>query len=174
MNWLTLSKQVIWTILITVPLVGCGTPDNTPTSKPSPEPAVVVGELVFDETQECTVSIPTELPPGRYSIVLRNLTKEDVNIFVSRHVGGKTFQDVLDLQGEPGVSLSEPVYDELFDKLIEPGTAQHTPDGGEVHTYKFISEGEYIVGVWVWETAESDAIYTWFCAPLWVKEAPSE
>ena len=173
MDWKKYSQRVLWGILATLLLVGCGAPAAAPTSKPSSEPVVEVGELVFDGT-ECTVSVPTELPPGKHSIVLRNLTEEDVNLFVSRHIGGKTFQDVLDLQGEPGGSLPYSVYDELFDKVIEPGSAQHKPDGGEVHTYLLISEGEYVVGVWIYETAESDAMKTWFCAPLWVKEAPSE
>jgi hypothetical protein len=144
-----------------------------PITEISPEPIVEAGELVFDGS-ECTVSVPKELSPGNYSIVLKNQTEEDVNIFVSRHAGDTTFQDVLDLQGEPGESLTYALYDELFNAVIEPRSAWEKPDGAEVHTYKLISKGEHVVGVWIYETAETDAMRTWFCAPFWVIEAPSE
>lgn len=153
-------------------LAGCGALAVTPTPVPSPESAVEVGEVIFDDI-ECTVSVPTELSPGRYSFVLRDLSEDGVNIFVSRHAGGTTFQDVLDLQGEPGGYIPEPVWDELFTEVVEPGSAQHKPDGGEVHTYILTEEGEHVVGVWSWETADNPARF-WFCAPFWVKQAPSD
>ena len=168
-NWI----QCLFGFLLLAILTGCGAPTATPTPEPSPKTVVEVGEVIFDG-EACTFTGSTELSPGKNSFILKNLTEEDVNLFVSKHVGGKTFQDVLDLQGEPGESLPDPVYDELFDKVVEPGSAQHKPDGGEVHTYLFNSEGEYVVGVWIYETAESDAMKTWFCAPFWVKETPSD
>jgi hypothetical protein len=173
MNGKKLHQRVVWSVLIMLFLVGCSAPTATPTPEPSPETVVEVGDVIFDG-EECTFTGSPELSPGKYSFILKNLTEEDVNLFVSKHVGGKTFQDVLDLQGEPGESLPEPVYDELFDKVVEPGSAQYKPDGGEVHTYILKSEGEYIVGVWIFETAESDAMKTWFCAPFWVVEATSD
>ena len=107
MNRQMLIQQVMWAILIMLLLVGCGAPAAAPTSEPSPEPVVVeVGDVIFDGT-ECTVSGSTELPPGRYSFVLKDLSEEDVHLFVSRLTDGKTFQDLLDLQSEPGEYVPE-------------------------------------------------------------------
>jgi hypothetical protein len=64
-------------------LVGCGAPAATPASEPSPEPVVEVGDVTFDGT-ECTVSGSTELPPGRYSFVLKNLSEEDMLLLIFR------------------------------------------------------------------------------------------
>ena len=167
-----LLQQVVWTIIIVFVLTGCGAPAVTPTPEPSPEPVVEAGEGIFDG-KECTVSVPNELSPRRYSFVLKDLSEDEVNIFVSRHVSGTTFQDLLDLQGEPGGYIPEPVYDELFTDAVEQGFAHHKPDGGEVHTFILTEEGEYVVGLWSWETADNP-MKIWFCAPFWVKKAPSE
>jgi hypothetical protein len=169
MNRQKLFQQVMWAILITLLLVGCGAPAATPTSEPSPEPVVEVGDVIFDGT-ECTVSGSTELPPGRYSFVLKDLSEEDVHLFVSRLTDGKTFQDLLDLQSEPGEYVPE---QDWLNHTVEPGSAWNKPDGGEVHTYIFIEEGEYAVSLWSWET-ETTPMKIWFCAPFWVKEDPSE
>jgi cobyric acid synthase len=44
------------------------------------------------------------LPPGRYSFVLKNLSEEDVSLLIFRLPDGKAFQDLADLQSEPGVT----------------------------------------------------------------------
>ena len=159
----------MWSILIMLLLVGCGAPAATPASEPSPEPVVEVGDVIFDGT-ECTVSGSTELSPGRYSFVLRDLSEEDVHLFVDRLTDGKTFQDLLDLQSEPGEYFTAPDW---TTGVLEPGSAWNKPDGGEVHTYILTSEGAYFVGVWSWQT-ETTSQKVWFCAPFWVKEDPSE
>jgi hypothetical protein len=136
MNRQKLSQQVMWAILIPLLLVGCGAPAATPTSEPSPEPVVEVGDVIFDGT-ECTVSGSTELPPGRYSFVLKDQSELEVNLFVSRLTDGKTFQDLLDLQSEPGEYVPE---QDWIDHAVELGSAWNKPDGGKVHTYIFIEE----------------------------------
>lgn len=100
MNRKKYFQEALWTITITVLLAGCSIPAATPTSSPLSESADEIGVVNFDGTG-CTVSLPTELPPGRYSVGLSNSSEEDVHLFVSRHITDKTFQDVLDLQGEP-------------------------------------------------------------------------
>jgi hypothetical protein len=171
MNRQELSQQVMWAILMTLLLVGCGAPVATPTpaSEPSPEPVVEVGDVIFDGTG-CTVSGSTELTPGRYSFVLRNLTEGDVTLFVRRLTDGKTFQDLLDLQSEPGEYIPRPDW---VARIVEQGIAWQKPDGGEVHTYKLISEGEYAVSIWSWET-DTGTQRIWLCAPFRVIEALSE
>jgi len=65
------------------------------------------------------------------------------------------------------------VTDEAYDYALEPGAAWYKPDGGEVHAYILTEKGEYTVGVWSYET-ETIPFTVWFCAPLWIEEAPSE
>jgi hypothetical protein len=161
-------QRVIWGILATLLLVGCGAPTATLISEPSPEPIVEVGEVTFNGT-ECIVSIPTELQPGRYSFVLKNLSEEEVGFYVSRLTDGKTFQDLLDFQNEPGDYVP---HHNWIKNAVGLGSAWQKPDGGEVYSFKLISEGEYVVSVWILETPESEGMKIWFCAPFWVKEVP--
>jgi hypothetical protein len=169
MNRPKLSQQVMWAILIALLLVGCGAPAATPTSEPSPEPVVEVGDVVFDGT-ECTVSGSTELLPGGYSLVLKDLSEKDVHLLVRRLTDGKTFQDLLKLQSEPGGHTPMPDW---VAPVVERGIAWQEPDGGEVHTYELISEGEYAIILWSFATATTP-LGTWFCAPFCVSEARSE
>jgi hypothetical protein len=171
MNVQKLSQHVMSAILIMFLLVGCGVPaaTPTPTSEPSPELVVEVGDVTFDGT-ECTVSGSTELPPGRYSFVLKNLSEEDASLLIFRLPDGKAFQDLLDLQSEPGEWVSKP--DWAID-AVETGVAWYKEDGGEVHTYMFINEGEYALVIWRMP-AEATQPGIWFCAPFWVKEDASE
>lgn len=172
MNRQKLSQQVVWATLITLLLFGCGAPaaTPTPTPEPSPEPVIELGDVTFDGT-DCIVNVPAELPPGRYSIVFYDDVNElDANMWISRLVDGKTFQDALDLQAEPGDYVPE---QDWLVNAIETETARYRPDDGEVHTYRFISEGEYLIGVWAYEEPTTPW-YIWFCAPFWVKEALSE
>jgi hypothetical protein len=134
---------------------------------------VEAGELVFDGIA-CSSNVPAELHPGRYSFVLMDRSEEDVNIFLAKHATSATYQDILDLQAESEGYISYPVWDELFDKVPQPGSAQEQPDGGRVHTFELIHEGEYLLGVWNWGTAGGDKWYAWFCQPLSVTEAPSD
>jgi len=163
------QRTVMWSILIMLLLVGCGAPAATPASEPPPEPVVEVGDVAFDGT-ECTVSGSTELPLGRYSFVLKNLSEEDVRLLIFRLPDGKTFQDLLDLQSEPGEWVSKP--DWAID-AVETGVAWYKEDCGEVHSYMLINEGEYAVVIWR-RPAETTQPGIWFCAPFWVKEDSSE
>ena len=92
-------------------------------------------------------------------------------MFVTRHVGDTTYQDVLDLHGEPGEYFSEALYYELFSDAVEPGSAKNAPDGGEIHTFIIYSQGEYLIGVLSFKTGETRV---WFCAPFWVEEEPTD
>ena len=94
-------------------------------------------------------------------------------MFVGRLTEGLTFQDMLDLQGEPGGYIPQALTDEAYDWAVEPGSAWYKPDGREVHTYILTEEGEYTVGLWSWAT-ETTPTRIWFCAPIWVKETLSD
>jgi hypothetical protein len=178
MNRQKLTQQVMWTILITLLVVGCGAPAATPTpipptgtptttSEPLPETVAEAIEVTYDGN-ECTVSGPTELPIGELSFVLKDLSEEmNVHLTVTRLLDGKTFQDLLDLQGEPG--KFPPQRPSWIDTPTLLGRTWNESIGGVVYTYSLNKEGEYVILV-----SGSSPISVWYCAPLWVIEAPSE
>jgi len=170
-------KKLLVLLIASFLVATCATIKPGPSSTPLPptvpsqeDAAIEVGEVIFDGT-ECTVSGLTELLPGRYSYVLVDLSDDNANLFVGRLTEGKTFQDMLDLQGEPGGYV--PFIDDSYVWAVEPGIAWQKPDGGEVHTYILTEEGEYTVGLWSWVTVTTPE-KIWFCAPIWVKVAPSD
>ena len=142
MNKGKLLQQVMWAVLVMVLVVGCNAPAATPTSEASPEPVIELGEVIFDGT-ECTYSGPTELVPGRYSMILRDLSDIDVDIWVGRTTDGKTYQDFMDLAIDPNVYFPKP---DFVNYAIEPGRTLLAPDGGAVHTYIFELVGNYFIG----------------------------
>ena len=128
MNTSIISKRLVIGCIFLALLTGCVTPAleiPKPNLEPSPEVVVEMGDVIFDGS-ECTVTVPTELPPGRYSIVLKNLSEEDVKIWTQRITEGKTYQDLLDLQNEPGEYVPEPDW---VVGTIETGSVWYKPDG---------------------------------------------
>jgi hypothetical protein len=164
-------KRVLLLVMAVLIVSACTTSQPVPTDIPE-DVVIEVGAVIFDG-KECTVTGETKLPPGKYSYVLQDESEYEVQMFIGRLLEGKTNQDILDLQGEPGARLPKAVLDEAYDWAYEPGIARLKPDGGEIHTYILTDEGEYTVGVWSYET-ETIPFTEWFCAPLWIEEAPSE
>jgi hypothetical protein len=165
MNEQRLSQQVMWAILIMLLLVGCGTPAATPTSGPLPRDVAEGIEVTFDGN-ECIVSGPTELSIGEHSFVLKDLSEQNAYLLVSLLHDGKTFQDWLDEQSEPGV-FARPSWVEFPSQLGAPKKT----NGGEVWTYILRKEGEHFISV---GEDLPDSKRLWFCSPLEVIEAPSE
>ena len=164
-------KKVLLQVMAVLFVSACTTSQPAPTE--SPEDVVIeVGEVIFNGT-ECTVTGSTKLSPGIYSYVLQDESEYEVQMYIGKLLGGKTTQDMLDLQGKPGAYVPEAVTDEAYDWAFEPGAAWYKPDGGEVHTYILSTEGEYTVGIWSYET-ETIPFTVWFCAPLWIEEVTSE
>ena len=144
-------------------LVGCDAPEPTPTPSPSPEPVVEAGEVIFDEG-DCKVTVPNNIPTGWYSFSFKNLAEDEYDLVVAMMEEGKTFQDLLDAQNEPG----EPVRrDNLYTWARQPTSAQLKSDGSKVHTFHFSIEGEYFIYAWSWET-ETRPHRMWLCSPFWV------
>ena len=165
MSWI----RVMIGCLLLVLMTSCGTAaQETPTAEPTaiptdtsipptagPEPIVIT----FDGN-ECTVTGPTEIPTGNYPFVWNDLSEEQNSDFwVCRLLEGKTYQDVLDLQSEPG---------EYFPKeswwVHPPGYYSTTAD---VWIFIFDEAGDYFI----FEATKHNA---WMCAPFTVIEAPSE
>ncbi len=139
--------------MITLLLVGCGASATTPTPSPPIE--------VFFYGNECTVSGPTEIPKGDHPIVLNDQSDMNVILLVGKLTDGKTFQDLLDLQSEPGESFPKPSWVVYAQKYSSPDS--------EYWIYELDEPGEYALYVW-----GSSPEILWFCAPRHVMEAPIE
>jgi hypothetical protein len=171
------NQKMIWSIFILLCVAGCRAPTAeatiipstptptsapTPTPTPSPQHNAELIEVRFDGSQ-CTLSDLTELPPGTHSFILFDSSGTNQELWISNYIFGKSWQDVLDLQSEPG---------EYFPK---PGWAVHPPlilksgddsSGGKIYTFKFSTEGRYGIAV-----GRDNPASLWLCGPfLVVKE----
>ena len=113
-------------------------------------------EIIWDG-YECTVSGPTELPLGEQEFVYKNLSEEELDLWVGRFIGGHTFQEYLDLQGEPGEYYEPPSW------VVEPnqkGTGGDASEGGEFFTLTLDIEGEY-----AFVLGSGGPLSAWNCTP---------
>jgi len=150
--------------LVSVSLVGCAaatpeapTPEPTPipedTSDASPPPI----EITWDGN-ECIVSGPSEVPTGQYLFIWNNLSDEPaVEFWVSQILDGKTYQDVLDLQDEPGDYVPKPSF-----ISNAPG---YFDNDDEVWRIMLGESGDYYIVL-------GHKHWMWHCVPLQVFEAP--
>ena len=142
-------------------------PTNTNTPKltntylpPTLTPHTIDFEVTFDGNG-CTVSGPTEVPIGDYSFLLNNTSDSRVKLVVGQLLDGHTFQDLVDLQTEPGDNfmieswMSKPFY--------------YTKD----HKIYFVSldeaGDEHVISISVY-----NHVGIWLCVPFQVIESPSE
>jgi hypothetical protein len=153
MNGHGISKQVVLAISIAILVVACGGP---------------AGERfeVRLDGKECTVSGPTEVPTGEHTFVLYNVSDQDVQVAVQHYVQGRTFQDMLDMQGDPGEWFAVPSW-------VRPTFVTEAPteeaDGGKAWIFSLVQDGEY--GIALISHASQTA---WLCVGFQVVEAPSE
>jgi hypothetical protein len=164
-------RRVLLTMIVILVVTACTASEQVPTDPPEVSVAEV-GEVVFDSSG-CTYTGPSELPPGKYALVLRDESDWKAQMYVARLVGEYTTQDILEIQGEPGARIGEALWDEAYDVAVEIGAAKERPDGSRVHTYNFISEGEYTVGVWSYQREDIPRT-SWFCAPLWIENTATQ
>jgi hypothetical protein len=135
---------------------------SKPTSTPLPLDEAI--EVTFDG-DECTVAGPTELPSGEHNFILKYPSEGRVDLWMSFLQDGKTYQDLLDMQSEPGEYFQEPSW-VLWDPRILRGWNESVD--GEVFTFMLNKVGEHVIYV---GTYSPGAI--WFCAPMVVTEASS-
>ena len=168
MNRQKLSQQVMWTSLITLLLgaTGCGAPAATPKPTSTPIPETVAEFEVTYDGNECTVSGPSESLTGRHLFFLNDLSDKEVYLWVGRLLEGKTVQDLLDEQGEPGMWWPKPSWFFYTD-----GSSWINENGRKVWKYMLNEEGEHVIYVGVYLP---DTKNLWFCAQTFVIEAPSE
>ena len=172
-----LSQQVMWTILITLLLVGCGAPAATPTpipptetSKPTSEPlpeTVTEFEVTFDGN-DCTVTGPTELPAGEHTFIFIDQSDMRGELWLVYLEDGKTFQDHFDLQSEPGEWYPKPSW-VIYDTRVSFEFQESNGRRVDSSTWKLDKVGEHTIVCYV-----SSPQMIWFAAPFMVVETPSD
>ena len=129
------------------------------TEIPTTEPIEITFEVTFDGNG-CTVSGPTEVPTGDYSFLLNNTSDRRVKLVVGQLLDGHTFQDLVDLQTEPGDTFG-----------IEPWMSKpfyYTKDH-KIYTVSLDEAGEHVISISVYKH-----LGIWLCVPFQVIETPSE
>jgi hypothetical protein len=114
-------------------------------------------EVTFDGNG-CTVSGPTEVPIGDYSFLLNNASDRRVKLVVGQLLDGHTFQDMVDLQNEPG---------DIF--AIEPWMSKpfyYTKDH-KIYIVSLDEAGEHVISISVY-----NHVAIWLCVPFQVIESP--
>jgi hypothetical protein len=105
---------------------------------------------------------------GEHQFILRDLTEKNAELFVQYFIDGKTVQDYLDLQSEPGEWV-EYYKNTWAIQAIKRGAEWNESIDGKVFTYLLNEEGEH--GILV---VGNSPLGVWICAPFWVIEGPSE
>jgi len=154
---------------ITHSQTGCATAaPETPTLEPTiiptntsipPTPSPPPIEIIFDGN-ECTLSGPTEVPTGNYPFVWNDLSEgQNTDFEVARLLDVKTYQDILDLQSEPGEYYPRPSW------IVH--AAGYYSTTAEVWIILLDEAGDYFIYL-------GTVHNLWNCAPFKVIEAPSE
>lgn len=162
-------KQYLIGCLLLALLTGCAaaapeTPTPEPTVIPThtsipPTPSPPPIEIAFDGN-ECTVSGPTEVPTGNYPFVWNDLSEQqNTDFWVGRLLDGHTYQDLLDLQSEPGEYYPKPSW-------VVHSSAYYSFDA-EIWVVILDEPGDYFIDL-------GSKHSLWFCAPFKVIEAPSD
>jgi hypothetical protein len=137
---------------------------STPTDEPLPNAAF---EVVFDG-KDCTVDGPTELPAGVHAFKFIDTSDFIGEVYLIYLQEGKTFQDNIDLQNEPGDWYPKPewaYYDARYSsKRLESNGSKVT-----LSTWKLDRVGEHTILCYVPRPQK-----LWFAAPLMIIETPSE
>jgi len=132
------------------------TKTSTPTMEPMPG-AIPKGIIVTYTGRKCVYTDPTEIPPGEYTFVLRDQKNEKQIVYVGYLLEGKTYDEVVERQKEPGR------YFPLFSWVEQANLIGNVKNEGRNEKYYTFSleEGEYIVYLYSYSTTD-----LWLCAPL--------
>ena len=173
--------KILFIIIISLLTVGCSSTIDTPTPippttppeptataepTPSPEPEGIV--VTFDG-RGCTVTGPTELPVGDQPFILIDNSDQEVDLWVSRLLDGKTLGDLIADQSAPGVWWPAPEWVEY--SRLTSGPLRNRQGEGEIWNYLVDVEGDYFIYVGH-HTPEKKSL--WFCAPLTVVAAANQ
>ena len=161
-------QQVIWEILIMLLLVGCSsTRAVTHTSEPLPE-TVAEFEVTFDGN-DCTVTGPAELPAGDHTFIFIDRSDMRGELWLVYLEDGKTTQDQLDMQSEPGEWYPKPSW-VYYDSKVSFESEELEGRRVDSSTWRLDRVGEHTILCYVAASPQK----LWFVAPIIVIEAPSE
>jgi hypothetical protein len=170
-------KRLPFLLLGLMLVVGCTTAQAVPTSTPLPptdtsipptqEPQPI--EVTFDG-KRCIVTGPTKLPVGEHQLVFRDLVENNADsfhadLYVQNYSDGKTLEDYLDYQGEPGKYFKDPPW---AIRVTKRGIEWNESIEGKIYTFLLNETGEHVIVM-----IENSPLGVWICAPFWVIEAPS-
>ena len=129
------SIQVMWVALIALMLVACGSTAVPPT----PFPPI---EVTFDGN-ECAISGLDVLPEGEYIFIFNDFDgKPGATFYVQRINEGKTYQDIIELQGGiPGKYYDMPNFITYAIKI----DSETNISTGEMRTTYSLDKGEYYI-----------------------------
>jgi len=183
-----LNIIIVLFILIGIGLVGCGisaaaptpvpltdTPSPTPTQptdtpSPTSEPLSETAdgfEVTFDGN-DCTAKGPNELPVGDHAFIFIDRSDVRVQLELLNLDDGKTTQDLLDRQSEPGEWYPKPIWAHYDSRIT---SKWEELEGGNVitSTWKLDRVGEHTVACYVGSLPK-----IWFPASFMIVEATSE
>ncbi|KPK11068.1 MAG: hypothetical protein AMJ56_06790 [Anaerolineae bacterium SG8_19] len=146
----------LW-IILAVFLVAC-------TSEPETPIVTYVGD-------GCSYSGPTELQTGLRSIVFKDLSDQNQDLWADRIRDGYTYQDYLDLQNKPGEYFPRPSWIIPASIPSEPWVWDESA-GARVYTWRFDKPGVYILVVG--KDKPISMLSLWICGSIQVVEAPDE
>ncbi len=143
-------------------LTACTQATEVPTATntkvtPTSTPHAIDFEVTFDGNG-CTVSGPTEVPIGNYSFFLNNTSDSRVELKVAQFLDGHTYQDLVDLQTEPGNNFRIEYW------MSQP--FKYTKDH-KIYIVSLDEAGEHGIAISVYPH-----VGIWLCVPFQVIESP--
>ena len=114
--------------------------------------------------EDCTVEGPTELPVGEHAFIFMDKSGLSGELYLVRLKEGKTFQDHLDGQTEPGEWYPKPPW-VFYDKQLSI-ESEETNDGRvDKSILRLDKVGEHTILCYV-----DSPRMLWFAAPLFIVE----
>ena len=127
-----------------------------PTEEPLP-PIEDLGPLtVTYDGNECTLSGPTQVSLGNFTVINDNQTETSYEIYIKYLSAGKTNQDFVALQDEPGTMFDVPDWAEMV---------RYSFAGKDEMIFLFESPGEHAVFL-----GGTDSYFMWICPPILLVE----
>jgi hypothetical protein len=114
--------------------------------------------------EDCTVIGPTELPAGEHGFIFIDSSGLSGGLYLVRLEEGKTFQDHLDGQSEPGVWYPKPPW-VFYDRQLSLESEEVNGDRVDKSIWKLDKVGEHTILCY----ADSPRLL-WFAAPLFIVE----
>ena len=124
-------------------------------------------EVTFDGN-DCIVTGPTELPAGEHTTIFIDQTDLVAELYLLNLEEGKTTQDILDGQSEPGEWYLNPGW-VFYDRRISTDSEESNGERVDTITWDLDKVGEHPIACYVPSPEKM-----WFVAHLWVVEAQSE